>query len=235
MCCQATIRTATARRIRRCPCDSGHAEQEPVLGGDRFGYGQRPDAVALLFERYRPHHVHGERAVHPPRQRSSVVDGKVVTARKHGHPGADGRRPLEHEVRERAARVSRDNKISGGQCHRFERALLERNAAHQPRPRVDQHLVKPATGSRQGGVNDQRLRRRIVENQQDLGEQAVTTGQIDDAAAAEEAPDPPRHLPCFVQLFAGQTAGVTDGAAQPVEERSAGKPLKVTIGEPSPG
>jgi hypothetical protein len=63
----------------------------------------------------------------------------------------------------------------------------------------------------------------------------VSRGQIDDAASAKEAPDAARHLPRFVQLLAGQAAGVTHGARDAIEQRSAWKPFQIAIGEASFG
>ena len=64
-----------------------------------------------------------------------------------------------------------------------------------------------------------------------MREQTVSGREIDDAAAAKEAPDATRHLPGFVQLLARQTASVTDRACKAIEQRVARKPLQVTIGE----
>jgi hypothetical protein len=63
----------------------------------------------------------------------------------------------------------------------------------------------------------------------------MSGGKINDAAAAKDAPDSARHLPGFVQLFARQTAGVTHGACEAIEQRGAWKPLQIAIGEPSLG
>jgi len=60
----------------------------------------------------------------------------------------------------------------------------------------------------------------------------MSGGKIDDAAAAKDAADTARHLPRFVQLLARQAAGMTHATSQAVEQRGAGKPLQVTIGEP---
>ena len=63
----------------------------------------------------------------------------------------------------------------------------------------------------------------------------MPAAQVDDAPAAEQAPHAPRHFPRFVEFLARQAAGMTDGAAQPVEERAAGKPVEIAIGEAAAG
>ena len=131
--------------------------------------------------------------------------------------------------------MSRHDEVIFRQRDRLEWALLEHEPPIQPRPRVNEHLVKGAARLRQPRVDDERLRRRVVENHQGMSEETVSGGEIDDAAAAEEAPDPPRRLPRFVQLLAGQAAGMTHGACDAIEQRVAWKPLQVTPGEASFG
>jgi hypothetical protein len=63
-------------------------------------------------------------------------------------------------------------------------------------------------------------------------EQAVSRAEIDDAAAAEEAPHASRHLPRFVQLFARQAAGFTHRARESIEERVAGEASEVVVRQP---
>jgi len=55
----------------------------------------------------------------------------------------------------------------------------------------------------------------------------MTTRQIDDAPAAKHPPHPPGHLPRFVQFLARQAAGVTDGAADAIEQRRPRKPAEI--------
>ena len=56
-------------------------------------------------------------------------------------------------------------------------------------------------------------------------------GEIDDAPTPKHTADATRHLPRFVQLLAREAAGVTHRACEAIEERTAGKPLQITIGE----
>jgi hypothetical protein len=82
---------------------------------------------------------------------------------------------------------------------------------------------------RHGLVHDNRVGRRVVEQQQNVGEQAMSATQVDDPAAPEEPPHPPRHLPRFIEFLARQAACVTDGSRQAVEERRAGKSIEVAV------
>ena len=52
----------------------------------------------------------------------------------------------------------------------------------------------------------------------------MSSAQIDDAPAAEEAAHAPCDFPRLVQFLARQAACVADGAGEPVEERAAGEP-----------
>lgn len=64
-----------------------------------------------------------------------------------------------------------------------------------------------------------------------MREQPVSSRQIDDAAAAEDAADTPRHLPRFVQFFSRQATRVAHGARQTIEERVCQKPPQVVVGK----
>ena len=52
----------------------------------------------------------------------------------------------------------------------------------------------------------------------------MTAAKIENAAPADQPPDPPRHLPRFVQLFARQAPGLAHGASDP--DRRAHSPAK---------
>ena len=57
----------------------------------------------------------------------------------------------------------------------------------------------------------------------------MAAGDIDDAAAAEVAPDPLGHLPGFVQFLARQAAGFANRAPETIEQRLAGKPTEIVL------
>ena len=185
----------------------------------------------MLLEPHCPHDVYGKRAVDPACQRSSVVRRQIVAAGKHRHAGPYGGRALEHEIGQRSAGVRGGDEVILEEVDRLDRAFLEQQPAIQTRPRVDERLVKRAARLRKRCVDNECLRGRVVENHQDMGEQAMSGGQIDDAAAAEDATNAPRHLPRLVQLLARQAAGMTHRVREPVEERFARKALQVAVGE----
>ena len=185
----------------------------------------------MLLEPHRPHHVDGKRAVNPACQRSSVVRRQIVAAGKHRHAGPYRGRAVEYEIGQRSAGVRGDDEVILEEVDRLDRAFLEQQPAIQPRPRVDERLVKRAARLGKRRVDNECLRRRVVENHQDMREQPMSGGQIDDAAAAENATNAPRHLPRLVQLLARQAAGMTHRVREPVEERVARKALQVAVGE----
>jgi hypothetical protein len=59
----------------------------------------------------------------------------------------------------------------------------------------------------------------------------VPAGHIHNASAAEGSSHAARHLPRFVQLLAGQTAGATDRTRDPVEQRAARESIEVVPGQ----
>ena len=195
----------------------GLADEKTVLWRDLRGNRVRPYTVPSLLEPHRAHDVNGKRAVHPSGERSGIIERQVVTARKHGQPRPRSRRALEHEIRERSARMTGHDQVLLAQRDRFERTCLEVHASLQPRPRAGERLVQAAARWRQRRIHRQRLRRRVVENQEDLREQAMAGGEIDDAAPAKHAPDATRHLPRFVELLTGQAAGMTHRASEAIE------------------
>ena len=67
--------------------------------------------------------------------------------------------------------------------------------------------------------------------EEELGEEAMPRGKIDDAAAAKDAPRPPRHLPGFVELLPGKATRMADRASDAIEQRPAGEATEVAIGE----
>src|SRR4029079_9864926 len=80
-------------------------------------------------------------------------------------------------------------------------------------------------------IDDKRVRRCVVEEQHQLREQAVAAAGIDDATAAEPAARSPRHLPCFVELLAGQAPCRAQGPADPIEQRFAAEAAEVVFGQ----
>ena len=142
---------------------------------------------------------------------------------------------MKHTIGEGPARMARDDDVAVENLDVLQRAGDKCNAPGQPRPGLDQHLVQFCARGRQRLVDHERVRRRIVEQQHDLGEQAVSGTQVDDASAAKEPPHPPRHLPRLIQLFARQTSGVAYGARHAMKERVVREAIEVPIGQASAG
>ena len=74
--------------------------------------------------------------------------------------------------------------------------------------------------------------RSVVEQDHQVREQTGAASCIDDSPAATQSPDVPRDFPCLVQLFARQTAGVTEDPTHASEQAVPGKTIKVVFGEP---
>ena len=90
-------------------------------------------------------------------------------------------------------------------------------------------------GRRQPGVGDQRAWRGVVEQQHDVGEQAMPAREVDHASPAKEPPGPPRHLPGLVEFLPRQASGVADRARDAVEQAVTGESSQVAIGEAALG
>lgn len=159
-----------------------------------------------------------QRAIHPSGQWSGIIDAQIVATGQHGHASPGGRRALEHEIRERSARMCGYDEVVTEDRHAVERPFLEDDPSIQSRPYRHERVVELAAGRRRRRVYDERVWRGVVEDQQDVREEPMSSRQIDDAPASKEAAHPPRHLPCLVQLLARQAARVADGARQAIEE-----------------
>ena len=66
-----------------------------------------------------------------------------------------------------------------------------------------------------------------------MRQQAMSRSQIDDATTSQPAADATRHFPGFVELLARQTARLAHRTRKTVEERVAGEPPDVMMGEPA--
>lgn len=158
-----------------------------------------------------------------------------MTARQHGDAGSGRRRALEDHVGQRAAGVAGHHHVHGREWHLLYPARLEAHATAETGPGRHQRLVQRLVRGRQHRIHHQCVRRRIVEQQHHVPEQAVAAGEIDDAAAAADASHPARHLPRLEQLLARQAAGGTRRPADPVDEGVAGEPVEIVRRQPARG
>ena len=125
-----------------------------------------------------------------------------MTAWQHSDPRLHGNGTMKHLAGEVPTRMARDDDVGVENLGVLQRACDKSNAPGKPRPGMNERVVHSCARGRQRLVDHERARRRVVEQQHDLGEYAVSGTQVDDASAAKEPPHPPRHLPRFIQFFA---------------------------------
>lgn len=207
------------------------ANQESILQRNVLRNALRPDLISLTCEVSGSHDVDRQRMVHPSGKRTGVGNLDVVTTGQHRDARPRSRREVEHDIGQPATGVNGHNDISGQNLYDIQRTCDEREPSGQPRPTFDERLVQGGGRGRHHGVDDKRGRRRVIEDQHQLGEQPMTGGEIDDATAAKEPPHPASGLPCFVQLLAWKAPGMADGATDSVEECLAWEAAKISIGE----
>ena len=215
------------------PPTEGRSQQQPVLRRDAGGNRLRPDAIALLCQAHRPDDVDCDGAVDPARQPAGIAQHRDRGSTAARRPAHARRGAIQNPIGERAAGMARHDDVGS----RVFRRHPDRAATNAMRPAslghaVHEHVVKLA-GSKAGNVLsiDERIRRRIVEQQHDLREQAVPAAQVEHASAAEQPPHAARHLPRLVQLLARQTSGLADRARQAIEKRVVRKPIDVVVCE----
>jgi len=129
------------------------AEQQAVLGRDAGGNGLRPDAIVLLLQMNGAHDVDAERTVYPAGKLGGVSDREIVATRQDGDARAGGRRAIEHQIRQVAASMARDDNVGRTNRRVVERAGDKRNAAGESRPCVDERVVQPGARGRQNLVD----------------------------------------------------------------------------------
>ena len=119
--------------------------------------------------------------------------------------------------------MDRDDQIITVQLHLLQVTLDKPYPLLQARPVVEQRGSKGRGTLRYMPIDSQCSRRAVVKQQQDLPQQPVTAGQIDNPPASETAPYPPRDLPGLEQLLARQTAGTADRPGDGIEKGVPGK------------
>ena len=111
VCEQADLHNAGSSRERSV--FNWLANQQPVLRRDLPGDRLRADAIALLLQSQGPHHIHGQRTIHPARQITPVVRIEVMTARHHSDAGTRHRSAFEHDIAEMSTRMHQDGSLKG--------------------------------------------------------------------------------------------------------------------------
>ena len=148
---------------------------------------------------------------------------EVVTTRQDGHTRAGRHGAPKHDVGQSAAGMARDHDVGGDDLDVLDIACKKPDTAGKSGPGLHQRFVQRRAGCRENLVDDQRFRRRVVEQQHHVCEQPVTAAQIDNAPSAKQPPDTPGDLPRLVELLARQTPGVAHGARHPVNSVSSGE------------
>ena len=99
-----------------------------------------------------------------PARLSRIAGREIVTARQNGHASARLCRAFENAIRQRAARVARDDDVGGQDLDVVECARDEADASGQAWPGLGERLVHFLAGGRQRLVDDERLGRRVVQD-----------------------------------------------------------------------
>ena len=209
----------------------GQRQQKPVFRRDLCRNLLSIDPIALAAQPGDAGRIHGERSVHPPLKSAQFAGFQIVATGQHGDPGSGRNCLLQHQVGQGPAGMGGNHQVAGLQRRGGEIRFGKVDPALQPGPLFEQ-------GGRQGGsalgntpVNGQKLWRAVIEEQEDLPQQAVTTGQVDDPPAPEAASHPAGDFPGLEQLFARQTAGPADRPGNGLEQGGSGKLREETFVE----
>jgi len=181
-----------------------------------------------------PQCVYRERRIHPSLQGAGITRLQIVAAGQHSEWRADGDRTLDHLIRQRSTRVTRDHDIVGRQFDGLQRGGFVLDAAAQSRPGLDYRFMH---GNRRRGdrrVHHDRHRRCVIEQQHQLRNEAVAASKVDDPAAAEKPARAPREFPGLVEFFSRQAFRFADGPADAIKQGTGGEPAQVVSGQPRP-
>jgi hypothetical protein len=155
-----------------------------------------------------------------------------MTARQYSDAGTRRRRAIQDNIAEPAARMHGHNDVIGSEQHILNTRRHERHTSGKARPRRRQHRVQPCARRWNRGVDNDRLRRRIIQQQHRVREKTMPTPKIDNAPAAADTPHAPRGFPGFEEFLARQATRATDGSGQAMEERLVGKTTEIVIRQP---
>ena len=156
-----------------------------------------------------------------------------MAARQDGDSGAGRGRAGEDDICQCAAGVSRHDDVVGFEGDAFDRFGNELNPSIESRPAAAQDVVQLDRGRRQLRIRGNRGRRGVVQQQHDLGEEAVTGGEIDDPAAPEKPARAARYFPRLIQFLARQAARFAHSAGHAIEERAARESPEIACGQPA--
>jgi len=205
------------------------SQEEPVLGGNGSGDGERHDAITSLLKPHGALHVEREGGIAPGLVGRAPLLAEAMAAREHGNARSSLSGAGQDAIGQSAARVGADDQIAWKQRDRLDVNFDRANALGQMRPVSRQPTSQLCRAQGPLGVDTERLGRGAVQEEQHPGEQAMARGQVDDSTAAKVAAHPPRHLPGLEELLSRQAFRLTDGARQPSEERATWEELHCAV------
>src|SRR5436190_13623837 len=117
-------------------------KQQAVLWRDIDWNRLRPDAIAALRQPRRADDIDRHRTVNPTGQSSVVAGLDVVTTRQHGDSCSSRGRPLEHAIRQRAARMAGDDDVGRTNLDGVDLSRDKADASREAGPFLNQHLMQ---------------------------------------------------------------------------------------------
>ena len=207
-------------------------QQQPVLRRDLRGDQLCAHPITLCAQTGSTSCIHGQWAIQPALQSTEVGTIEVVTAGEHRDSGPCLNGPGEDQISQATASMGRNDQVIGTKRHLGKVSLYKQNALLQARPLPAQHGGQGGSTCRDTPVNGQRQRRTVVKEQEDLSQQTVTAGQVNDPSAAEAAAHPPGDFPGLKQFLARQAAGSAHGPSDGIEQSGSGKLREMSFIEP---
>src|SRR5689334_6739970 len=92
------------------------------------------------------------------------------------------------------------------------------DTALQPRPGGGERISNLRSRCRNRRIDDERGCRRVVDEQHDVSEQAVSAPDVDDAPTAKVPARPSRDFPRLIEFFSRQAFSGTQRAADSIEK-----------------
>lgn len=205
------------------------SQKEAVLGGDFQRDRLGVDLVAAAAQAGNAGGIDGEGSIHPAAQAAALVIIEIMTAGEDGDAGPGIDSPVENEIGQSSAGMGRDDQIASKEGNCLDAGFDKSDLPGQARPLCLESGCQGAVTLREAPIDRQRCNRLTIEEEENLGEEAVPAGHIDDPSAPKATADAARHLPGFIEFFSRQTAGAADRAGDAVEEGFAGKEGEVAF------
>jgi hypothetical protein len=127
--------------------------------------------------------------------------------------------------------MGRDDQIITMEFHVCKVHLQKMETFSQAGPVMAEGRRQWSSTGRDATVYGQSMGRAVVEEEKRLGQQPVPAGHINHTPPPESAPHPPGHLPCLIELLAGETAGTADSTGDGIEEGRTGELVQQVVRE----